>query len=253
MRLHCYTDCIPASSQDRVKGTLLFSGKFGQENSRVLVERAYAGTSTDSTVAPEPYVLWIRPDEQEFFKFLYNEATSRSTSSIKIAEVICEDARPESVQEGDATNAQEMVAAIASDLSLNTSELARVLHVRRPSIYSWMRGGRIKRVQNIERLSSIYDIALKWRRFSKLPLGDLVRQPSGGSKTIIELLSFASLPRDEILARFAQVAERMKLDAAPLETVPMSIQELRRLRGMSAKGRSSNRTELDAGKRGDSE
>jgi hypothetical protein len=146
-----------------------------------------------------------------------------------------------------------MIAVIASELSLNTSELARVLHVRRPSIYSWMRGGRIKRFQNIERLSAIYDIALRWRQFGKLPLGDLVRQPSSRTKTLIELLSLSVLPQQEIFARFAQMAERMKIEATPLEAVPMSIQELRQLRGISNKGRSSSHTELDAGKRGDLE
>jgi len=142
MELYKFSECATSSPSSRVNGTLLFSDKFGQEPTRILGQQgSRVVTTTAATFVQQSYVLWVKPDEQEFFKFLYNEASSRSTPSFRVSGVFCKDASDDLTDVNEATNAQEMLATVASDLSLNRSELARVLLVRRPSIYAWMRGG----------------------------------------------------------------------------------------------------------------
>lgn len=74
-------------------------------------------------------------------------------------------------------------------LGLNTTELAQVIGVSRPTIYSWMRDDQEPHPSNLERMSMLYQFARSWKRICPKSLGAFVRQPILGSQSLVQLLS----------------------------------------------------------------
>lgn len=189
----------------------------------------------------------------EFFDFLYGEATGGRTTLVRIADApnpTMSD-RQEPQEDSGQTFAQEMLASIRSDLSLNVSELAQVLRVQRPTVYAWMSGGKLRR-QHTERLLDVHELAREWRARHNLPLGDSVREPGLQGKTIVDLLSLRNIPRLEITERFDRILQEDRQTEVSKHR-PLSVREMRRLHGISSEGRSGGSEEIRARKRGESE
>ena len=72
-------------------------------------------------------------------------------------------------------------------LSFNVTELAALLHVERPTIYSWLSGGRIRRA-NRARIGRIYQLAASWWGLSKEPLGNRLHLRIKGGRSAFEIL-----------------------------------------------------------------
>lgn len=86
-------------------------------------------------------------------------------------------------------SASSKLARIRSNLSLQVAELARILRVERPTIYSWMRDDNIElRSENRERLDQLEDLAISWQELSSAPLGSLIRTPNESGSSIVSLL-----------------------------------------------------------------
>jgi transcriptional regulator with XRE-family HTH domain len=100
----------------------------------------------------------------------------------------------------------EMVSAIRSSLSLNINEMARVVHVERPTIYEWIGGRSNPHPDNRERLSKVFAIAQEWKSISPLPVDSYVRKPDITGKSIVDLLSEESIDTDKVLVRLKELA-----------------------------------------------
>ena len=81
----------------------------------------------------------------------------------------------------------EALGAVRHYLSLNTTELARVLGVSRPTVYSWAENGPIK-PENRKRLEKLWRITQEWRSISEKPAGTLVRDPGPDGQSLLALL-----------------------------------------------------------------
>jgi DNA-binding transcriptional regulator YiaG len=92
--------------------------------------------------------------------------------------------------------AASMVSEIRSSLSLNISELARVLGVERATIYGWMKGGvALPRGQEKQdRLRAVYAVAREWSTLHRRPMGAWRHLPINGERTFLDLLQ--SISRD---------------------------------------------------------
>lgn len=88
-----------------------------------------------------------------------------------------------------AANVQEKIAGIRHYLSLNTTELASVLQVKRPTVYSWTAGAASLHGKHRARLDQVYEIARDWRALSTRPLGEVMRERIAGGAALIDLLS----------------------------------------------------------------
>ena len=85
------------------------------------------------------------------------------------------------------------VATIRHFLSLNVSNLATVLRVKRPTVYDWQRGDSKPHASNLKRLNDIYSLAEEWKKCSGIPLGSLLSSPLSDGFSLLE-----SLSRDDI-------------------------------------------------------
>jgi len=104
--------------------------------------------------------------------------------------------------------ASELISLIRSELSLTVSEIADVMHVRRPTIYSWLRGGEL-RSRRYARLDLLSRIARYWRSLSNLPLGRFVRESANG-EPIIELLKRKQIDVEYVEALLYSISEKVR-------------------------------------------
>lgn len=98
----------------------------------------------------------------------------------------------------------EIVARVRGVLSLNVSELARVLGVERPTVYAWMSQEAWPQPENWARLLDLSAIAGLWEVWAVEPLGARVRTPTEHGPSVAALLEMDPLPVVE-LARALQV------------------------------------------------
>jgi hypothetical protein len=106
---------------------------------------------------------------------------------------------------------QSKIAGIRHYLSLNTTDLARVLKVGRPTVYSWTMGSVVLRSEHRERLDAVYEIARNWRAVSSVPMGQLVREPLSNGTALIDLLSADRLNLAALHGAMRQIAEQQSL------------------------------------------
>lgn len=102
---------------------------------------------------------------------------------------------------------QEKLAGIRRYLSLNVSDMSKVLRVGRPTIYSWLRNDPSLRANHAKRIEEIYSLARKWRMASVQPVGDLITRPLASGKNLLDLLSAKNLDGSTIESAFVQIAQ----------------------------------------------
>lgn len=90
----------------------------------------------------------------------------------------------------------EMLVGIRTRLGLNITQLAEVLRVERPTVYSWLKSTGEIRSGNRQRIRDIWKVALDWGNVCEEPLKADLDREVGGGQTIRELL------RDEHLRFF---------------------------------------------------
>lgn len=108
----------------------------------------------------------------------------------------------------------ETIAGIRSALSLQIKELSEIIHVQRPTIYSWINEEVEPSAGNRERLQRIYRIAVKWTRRCNLPMERLVRAAGADGHSVLDLLKVDQINEEEVFFRFdGLAAERLKMKA----------------------------------------
>jgi len=108
----------------------------------------------------------------------------------------------------------EQVALIRSALSLNIRELAMVLHVERPTVYSWISGAQ-PREANARRLRTLTSLARKWNTLSTQPLGNLRKDADEDGISILTLLEEDPLDTDRVLGLFKAAAAKLRAQPRP--------------------------------------
>ncbi len=123
----------------------------------------------------------------------------------------------------------ETIAGIRSALSLQLKELAGILRVQRPTIYSWIKGEAEPSAGNRKRLQQVYRIATQWTRRSKLPAERVVRAAGTDGHSVLELLKADDIDEAGIVRRFkAMAALRMSLKKEADEQRPTAAAIARR-------------------------
>jgi hypothetical protein len=103
----------------------------------------------------------------------------------------------------------EMLGRVRHCFSLNTSELAAVLNVGRPTVYAWMQGGPI-RPGNQERLAAVYRIAQNWWKRAGQPLGSFLQLKGADGQSVLDLLKAELLDEAKLEPYFKVAAHRLE-------------------------------------------
>lgn len=131
---------------------------------------------------------------------------------------------------------------VKAAFGLSISQLAKVLAVKRPTIYSWMdpeTGPETLRGANRARLNALCDIAHKWNELSKLPPSRHLTASLTKGGSLFALLSADKLDRRAIEEAMKAVA---KVTRRPAETADArTLGERLRKRGFADVPRKTNR------------
>jgi len=140
----------------------------------------------------------------------------------------------------------EVVATIRSTLSLQIKELAEILRVQRPTVYSWIKNEVEPSATNRERLQQLYRVALKWKQLCKLPAETLIRSTGADGHSVLELLKADEFDYAGVMNRIEKLAKqrlRMKMEAD--EKRPMA-DALARSLGLNPDEISDQQEQIDA-------
>jgi transcriptional regulator with XRE-family HTH domain len=85
------------------------------------------------------------------------------------------------------TEPRDQLSSIKEHLGLSVSDLAAVLHVRRPTIYHWLSGGAL-RPRNRKRLDQIHQITVEWHQISDRRPGNYLHARICDGKSLLDLL-----------------------------------------------------------------
>lgn len=83
-----------------------------------------------------------------------------------------------------------MLASIRTAFSLNVTQLAQVLRVERPTVYSWVRDQASPRDENLRRMSTISRLAERWVAAAGCPMDPVHHHdPVTDAMSLLELLA----------------------------------------------------------------
>jgi len=102
----------------------------------------------------------------------------------------------------------EMLAAIRSTLSLNVSELARVLKVERPTIYAWMNSESLPHRENQSKLDRLFAAAQIWLGITQNPMGNFLKSKTRSGVSFLELL-VQEFPLETLQKRMVELSREM--------------------------------------------
>ncbi len=113
-------------------------------------------------------------------------------------------------------SAAEQLELIRHYLSLSVSDLARIVGVKRPTIYAWLQNGAPRR-ESLERLAMLERIAAHWKSIADRPLGALARLAIGSTgETFVMLLESAT--EEELRTTLDHLGARLRKRAPSIKT-----------------------------------
>lgn len=139
---------------------------------------------------------------------------------------------------------QEKLAGIRRYLSMNVTNMARALRVRRPTVYSWLRDEPSVRPTHAQRLEVIYKVAREWRMLSSKPVGGFLNRQLASGTTLLELLSARTLDETAISAGFSQIRETLNRTPRVVSVIEVAKRRKMKLSPKKASTWSSN-AEID--------
>ncbi|CAN5405688.1 hypothetical protein BH09ACT1_BH09ACT1_21370 [soil metagenome] len=149
----------------------------------------------------------------------YRRASGASGSSIRVGD------RPEYIEPGKLTS--EIVNSIRTAFGLSITDLAAVLGVERPTIYSWLRDQSIPSAVRMPRMSLVLRLADTWTAKSGAETAPVLSAHTQSGKTLLEALKEPSLWESEILS-----ALNTQAASSGLRSRPSRLSALARERGL---------------------
>lgn len=125
------------------------------------------------------------------------------------------------------------LAQVRRFLSLNVSDLGKVLRVERPTIYSWLSGRSVPHAANRNRVDQIFTIARQWRKLSPNPVGRFLREPMiSESLTLFDTLCAVQINNAAVKRLFIAIRPLVKYERAVRDS--RSMREMAELHGFQS-------------------
>jgi transcriptional regulator with XRE-family HTH domain len=126
---------------------------------------------------------------------------------------------------------RERMAGLRRYLSLNISDLARVLRVERPTVYAWLKGSSAPHPGNLKRLEKIYRLAREWRARSSTPMGVYVRESIENGCSVLDHLAEENPDEQAIGRAFSAIRARLDQEQTTRSARRRSVDESAQLHG----------------------
>ncbi len=138
-----------------------------------------------------PFFVFITVDDEFFPKVIEPPRTGSLTSDERFI-------KTNKTEEKKILSAKEQLYDLRKYMGFNISVLARIMHVKRPTIYEWMNGKEPSR-KNQHRLDAIYSVCETWKEKNAGWVGlYLYRKIGENNRCLIDLLEETNINKDEI-------------------------------------------------------
>jgi hypothetical protein len=121
------------------------------------------------------------------------------------------------------------LAFVRHYLSLNTTDLSKILLVERPTVYAWLDGRWDPKQSNKGRIRKLYQFARNWHEVSKQPIGKLLYEPIDGDASLMDYLVRNTLEVAAINRAIGLIREMSERKAKTKRV--RSVREVAKLRG----------------------
>ena len=113
---------------------------------------------------------------------------------------------------GNSASIAEKLSAIFSFFGLSKSDLARILHVSRPSLYAWLKGQSEPGLENMRTIQKLYSLIepSETGTWSTIFYGYIEKPFGAFKKSLIEALSEPELDEEEIRAMVKEIRQMSK-------------------------------------------
>ena len=98
---------------------------------------------------------------------------------------------------------------IRKALSVNMTELAKILRVERPTLYAWFKDEASPISANYNRVSQVHKLAKQWMSMSHRPPESMKREPLLSGKSLLDILAEDTINEEEALTAFQKLATSM--------------------------------------------
>ncbi len=142
---------------------------------------------------------------------------------------------------------EEQIATLKSSLSLQVKELAQILGVERPTIYSWINRRNTPRPASREKLFALYRLAQQWNRIATSPLGSALHEADEQGTTLFHLLTSPRFPTTGAKTRLNAIAQARKSaeQLGPPKRPKVTLRDLAKKYGMDLDAANDQQDELD--------
>ncbi len=203
-------------------------------------------TSTFSQLAPSTAPFWTAG----VFAFLLAAGTgglvsTASTSAVaeidsartgSVCRFVCVSKSRRDDEEEGIEGSTQVLSVLQHYLSLNLSELAMVLQVSRPTIYSWLRDQSSPQAQNVARIRQILKLAKIWPGISRRPVGLHLKTPVMDGRSVLDLLSQDRIDPELVRTALASCAVLVEREA---RQGPRTAAEVAKQYGLRSQSRGS--------------
>ncbi len=141
---------------------------------------------------------------------------------------------------------RERLGGLKRYLSLNVSDLARVVGVERPTIYAWLDDRSEPHRSNLRKVDQVYRLAQAWRSMSSVPIGKYLRESLADSPPLLELLTSAELDEYAIRYAFSQIKAMIDRQSAARREQQPSVTEMARRHGFPEISKEMQQRSFDA-------
>jgi hypothetical protein len=140
-------------------------------------------------------------------------------------------------EEEEVAGTTEGLSVLQHYLSLNLSDLAAVLRVSRPTIYSWLRDESAPQAHNVSRMRQLFRVTRIWPGISRKPIGARLRTPVAEGQSVFDLLCQERI--DAELVRTALVSCALLLEQDMVRLRPRSAAEIAKQHGLRSQSKHS--------------
>ena len=134
----------------------------------------------------------------------------------------------------------EKLASIQRYFSMNVSDLASVLRVARPTVYSWIKQRSEPRDANLDRIERLYRLGRSWRKMSDKPVGAFLKMKKQGGTSLLDDSSAPQLNEAAILTTLKDVSRTIQAPSKRL-----SVAESASKRGLKPVSRNIKKWSFD--------
>jgi len=198
--------------KDRIPDNIQFPDGLNLTTPGVALRDAAPERTTEGASPPSDLALWqqykVIFDQAEWLNFsvrIGENRTSVGCSRIPIS-VEAKSVRSVPPDVEESLSCEELVATIRSALSLQMKELAELLGVERPTVYSWLNSRNSPQPANRDRFHTLYRLAQQWNKMSNIPLGKALHVPDENGRTLFDLLRQPEISEENVIRRFRRMA-----------------------------------------------